>query len=170
MYKRQKGELLNEIIDTDVKKLPDLAISRIVWVDDKDPSAESNEILSLSDGSVAYAKIFVDNKGSFDVQATAELKLTKAGKDLQVNYDGVVDSYGIINLPAEQETAITFNGNYPSVSFLSGGSAGFTGFWNMEIQISNVLASNPNEQLWDSEDLVFSTNCKNFNTTSSLSN
>ena len=31
-----KGELLNEIIDTDVKKLPDLAISRIVWVDDKD--------------------------------------------------------------------------------------------------------------------------------------
>ena len=153
-----KGELLNEIIDTDVKKLPDLAISRIVWVDDKDPSAESNEILSLSDGSVAYAKIYVDNKGSFDVQATAELKFTKAGKDLQVNYDGVVDSYGIINLPAEQETAITFNGNYPSVSFLSGGSAGFTGFWNMEIQISNVLASNPNEQLWDSEELVFSDN------------
>ena len=100
----------------------------------------------------------MDNKGSFDVQATAELKLTKAGKDLQVNYDGVVDSYGIINLPAEQETAITFNGNYPSVSFLSGGSAGFTGFWNMEIQISNVLASNPNEQLWDSEELVFSDN------------
>ena len=153
-----KGELLNEIIDTDVKKLPDLAISRIVWVDDKDPSVESNEILSLSDGSVAYAKIYVDNKGSFDVQATAELKLTKAGKDLQVNYDGIVDSYGIINLPAEQETAITFNGNYPSVSFLSGGSAGFTGFWNMEIQISNVLASNPNEQLWDSEELVFSDN------------
>ncbi|MEC8446901.1 MAG: exo-alpha-sialidase [Candidatus Thermoplasmatota archaeon] len=153
-----KGELLNEMIDTEVKKLPDLAISRIVWVDNRDPSLESNEILSLSDGSVAYAKIYVDNKGSFDVQATAELKLTKAGKDLQVNYDGVVDSYGIINLPAEQETAITFNGNYPSVSFLSGGSAGFTGFWNMEIQISNILASNPNEQLWDSEELAFSDN------------
>ena len=27
--------------------------------------------------------------------ATAELKLTKAGKDLQVNYAGVVDSYGM---------------------------------------------------------------------------
>ena len=57
-----KGELLNEIIDTDVKKLPDLAITRIVWVDDKDPGVESNEILSLSDGSVAYAKIYVDTK------------------------------------------------------------------------------------------------------------
>ena len=153
-----KGVLLVENIDVNVKKLPDLSISRIVWVDDKSPNADSNEVLSFSDGSVAYAKIFVDNQGSFDVQATAELKLTKAGKDLQVNYAGIVDSYGIVDLPAGQETAITFNGNYPSVSFLSGGNAGFTGFWNMDIQISNVLASNPNEQLWDSEELVFSDN------------
>ena len=28
----------------------------------------------------------------------------------------------------------------------------------MDIQISNVLASNPNEQVWDSEELVFSDN------------
>ena len=28
----------------------------------------------------------------------------------------------------------------------------------MEIQISNILASNPNEQLWDSEELAFSDN------------
>lgn len=153
-----KGVLLVENIDVNVKKLPDLSISRIVWVDDKSPNADSSEVLSFSDGSVAYAKIFVDNQGSFDVQATAELKLTKAGKDLQVNYAGIVDSYGIVDLPAGQETAITFNGNYPSVSFLSGGNAGFTGFWNMDIQISNVLASNPNEQLWDSEELMFSDN------------
>ena len=153
-----KGVLLLENIDINVKKLPDLSISRIVWVDDKSPNADSNEVLSFSDGSVAYAKIFVDNQGSFDVQATAELKLTKAGKDLQVNYAGIVDSYGIVDLPAGQETAITFNGNYPSISFLSGGNAGFTGFWNMDIQISNVLASNPNEQLWDSEELMFSDN------------
>ena len=153
-----KGVLLVENIDVNVKKLPDLSISRIVWVDDKNPNADSSEVLSFSDGSVAYAKIFVDNQGSFDVQATAELKLTKAGKDLQVNYAGIVDSYGIVDLPAGQETAITFNGNYPSVSFLSGGNAGFTGFWNMDIQISNVLASNPNEQLWDSEELMFSDN------------
>ena len=153
-----KGVLLVEDIDIDVKKLPDLSISRIVWVDDKSPNADSNEVLSFSDGSVAYAKIFVENQGSFDVQATAELKLTKAGKDLQVNYAGIVDSYGIVDLPAGQETAITFNGNYPSVSFLSGGNAGFTGFWNMDIQISNVLASNPNEQLWDPEELTFSDN------------
>ena len=126
-----KGVLLVEDIDIDVKKLPDLSISRIVWVDDKSPNADSNEVLSFSDGSVAYAKIFVENQGSFDVQATAELKLTKAGKDLQVNYAGIVDSYGIVDLPAGQETAITFNGNYPSVSFLSGGNAGFTGFWNI---------------------------------------
>ena len=150
-----KGELLTETIELDIKKIPELVISRIVWVDNKDPSAESNEIISFSDGSVAYAKIFVENQGSFDVQATAELKLTKAGKDLQINYAGVVDSYGIINLPANQETAITFNGDYPSVSFLSGGNAGFTGFWNMDVKISNVLAANPNEQLWDSEDLLF---------------
>ena len=153
-----KGVLLVEDIDIDVKKLPDLSISRIVWVDDKSPNADSNEVLSFSDGSVAYAKIFVENQGSFDVQATAELKLTKAGKDLQVNYAGIVDSYGIVDLPAGQETAITFNGNYPSVSFLSGGNAGFTGFWNMDVQISNVLASNPNEQLWDPEELIFSDN------------
>ena len=151
-----KGVLLSENIDIDIKKLPELVVSRIVWVADKDPNAESNEISSFSDGSVAYAKIFVDNQGSFDVQATAELKLTKAGKDLQVNYAGVVDSYGIVDLPANQETAITFNGNYPSVSFLSGGNAGFTGFWNMDVKISNVLAANPNEQLWDSEELLFS--------------
>ena len=150
-----KGELVSETISIDVKKLPELVISRIVWVDNKDPSAEGNELVSFSDGSVAYAKIFVDNQGSFDVQATAELKLTKAGKDLQVNYAGIVDSYGIIDLPAGEETAITFNGNYPSVSFLSGGNAGFTGFWNMDIKISNVLATNPSEQLWDSEELLF---------------
>jgi len=150
-----KGELVRETITIDVKKLPELVISRIVWVDDKDPSVESNEVISFSDGSVAYAKIFIENQGSFDVQATAELKLTKAGKDLQVNYAGIVDSYGIIDLPAEQETAITFNGYYPSVSFLSGDNAGFTGFWNMDVKISNVLASNPNEQLWDSEELIF---------------
>ena len=61
-----------------------------------------------------------------------------------------------MDLPANQETAITFNGNYPSISFLSGGNAGFTGFWNMDVKISNVLAANPNEQLWDSEELLFS--------------
>jgi len=153
-----KGELVRETINIDVKKLPELVISRIVWVDDKDPFVESNEVISFSDGSVAYAKIFIENQGSFDVQATAELKLTKAGKDLQVNYAGIVDSYGIINLPAEQETAITFNGYYPSVSFLSGGNAGFTGFWNMDIKISNVLASDPNEQLWDPEEFIFTDN------------
>ena len=72
-----------------------------------------------------------------------------------MNYDGIVDSYGIIDLPAEQNS-YNIQWKLPFSYFLSGGSAGFTGFWNMEIQISNVLASNPNEQLWDSEELVFS--------------
>ena len=154
-----KGELLTETIPVDVNKLPYLVISRIVWVDNKDPNAENNELISFSDGSVAYAQIFIDNQGSFDVQATAEIKLTKSGKDLQINYAGIVDSYGIINLPAGQETAITFNGNYPSVSFLSGGNAGFTGFWNLDIKISNIMASNSGDQKhWDSEELVFTDN------------
>ena len=61
-----KGVLLVEV-DIDTKKAPELSISRIVWVDDKDPYANSNEVISFSDGSVAYAKIFLDNKGSFDV-------------------------------------------------------------------------------------------------------
>ena len=75
---------------------------------------------------------------------------------MQVNYAGIVDSYGIVDLPAEQETAITFNGYYPSVTFLSGGNAGFTGLWNMDVQLSNILVfSNSNEQLWDPEDLSF---------------
>ena len=155
---KSKGVLISENIDIEIKKLPNLLIKRIVWVDNKDPNADSNEVLSLSDGSVAYAMIYVENQGSFDVQATAELKLTKAGKDIQINYAGVVDNYGIISLPSEQETALTFNGYYPSVSFLSGDNAGFTGFWNMEIKISNIIASKPSEQgFWDSE-LTFEDN------------
>ena len=149
---KSKGVLVSESIEIEIKKLPNLVVNRIVWVDNKDPNADSNEVLSLSDGSVAYAMIYVDNQGSFDLQATAELKLTKSGKDLQVNYAGVVDSYGAIDLPANQETAITFNGYYPSVSFLSGDNAGFNGFWNMEVKISNIIASKTSEQdLWNSE-------------------
>ena len=138
-----KGVLVSETIDIEINKLPELVVTRIVWLDDKDSNnLDSNEIVSFSDGSIAYAQIFVENQGSFDVQATAELKLTKAGKDLQVNYAGVVDSYGIIDLPAGEEVAITFNENYPSVSFLSGGNAGFTGFWTIDIKISNKTKNN----------------------------
>ena len=41
-----KGELYSGTIDVDIKKLPELVISRIVWVNNNDPNAESKEISS----------------------------------------------------------------------------------------------------------------------------
>ncbi len=150
-----KGIIVSDFIDIEVKLLPELVINEIIWLDNEDPSVESNVITSFSDGTVAYAKIMVENKGSFDVQASYEMSFTKASKDLQINYDGVVDGFGIIDLPAGQTTAITVNEKYPSVSFLSGDKAGFTGEWSIDISISNIKASTPSEQFWDPEVLIF---------------
>ena len=115
-----------------------------------------NIVNSFSDGSVANAKIYVMNKGSFDVNANLEISVTKSGKDLQQNFGGILDNYGSVTFPGNQETIVTFNGKYPSVSFLSGGKADFTGFWSVELSIKNIVAVNPNEEFWDSETLVFS--------------
>ena len=143
--------LFDEEVDIEIKKLPKLVVTQIIWEDEN-----GNELVSFSDGSVGYAKIHVMNEGSFDVTANAEISLTKSGKDLQVNFAGIVDSYGSIDLPANEETIITFNGNYPSVSFLSGGNSDFTGFWTFELSIRDINAKNNGEQFWDSEELVFS--------------
>ena len=147
----EEGELISEEIDISIKKLPNLVITKIQWEDE-----DGNELSSFSDGSVGYAKIHVMNEGSFDINANAEIKITKQGKDLQVNFAGIVDSYGTINLPAEQESIITFNGKYPSISFLSGGNSDFTGFWTIELSIRDISAVNSDEQFWNSEELTFS--------------
>ena len=147
----EEGILFDEEVDIDIKKLPNLVVTKIVWEDEN-----GNELTSFSDGSVGYAKIHVMNEGSFDVTANAEIGITKSGKDLQVNFAGIVDSYGSIDLPANQETIITFNGNYPSVSFLSGGNSDFTGFWTFELSIRDINAKDGSEQFWNSEELIFS--------------
>ena len=49
-------------VDIEIKKLPNLVISQIVWEDEN-----GNELSSFSDGSVGYAKIHVMNEGSFDI-------------------------------------------------------------------------------------------------------
>ena len=147
----EEGVLFDEEVDIDIKKLPNLVVTKIDWEDEN-----GNVLTSFSDGSVAYAKIYVMNEGSFDITANAEIGITKSGKDLQVNFAGIVDSYGSIDLPANQETIITFNGNYPSVSFLSGGNSDFIGFWTFDLSIRDINAKNGDEQFWDSEELMFS--------------
>ena len=54
---------------------------------------------SFSDGSVANAKIYVMNEGSFDVNANLEISITKSGKDLQQNFGGILDNYGSVKFP-----------------------------------------------------------------------
>ena len=174
VIEKELGSKCSEIIDLDVKLLPDLTINEIIWVDNEDPSVEGNEITSFTDGTVAYAKILIENKGSFDVQASFEMSFSKGQKDLQRTYESsVVDGYALINLPAGQVTAVTTpSEKYPSVSFISGGLASFNGEWNVAISIRNIEASNPNEQdFWESEALIFEddTNIVNIATPPSLS-
>ena len=80
----EEGVLFDEEVDIDIKKLPNLVITQIVWEDEN-----GNELVSFSDGSVGYAKIHVMNEGSFDVTANAEISLTKSGKDFAKGYDTI---------------------------------------------------------------------------------
>ena len=89
------------------------------------------------------------NKGSFDVDAKIEMTITKGGKSLVDDYLGeVAPSYGAIYLPAGVETQVLIKdamNEYtvqPSVKFISGGdaaSAGFTGDWDINIKINQIL-------------------------------
>ena len=47
------------------------------------------------------------------------------------------------------------NGEYPKAAFNSEGQLGFTGSWIVDIKMSNIIAKNSEEQIWDSEELVF---------------
>lgn len=143
------GEILNddgETFDVSVQKLPKLSITKIEWIDDDD-----NLITSFSDGTVAYAKIYVMNEGTFDVTASIDLSLTKSDKKLVPS-----PNYGAnIAFNGESETLLMINGEYPKVLFYSEGSSGFTGAWTVEIKMSNIMASSGSEQIWDSEELTF---------------
>ena len=91
-----EGIILEENIEVNIKKLPDLSVSNIVWVD-----SNGDEITSFSDGTEAYPRIFIMNKGSFDVDAKIEMTITKGGKSLVDDYLGEVEpSYGAIYLPS----------------------------------------------------------------------
>jgi len=143
------GEVLNgdgEIFETNVQKLPKLSITSIEWIDEND-----NVISSFSDGTVAYAKIYILNEGTFDVTASVDISLTKSDKKLIPS-----PNYGA-NIPfdGESETLLMINGEYPKVLFYSEGSSGFTGAWTVEIEITNIVDPTISDPLWDSEELRF---------------
>jgi len=147
-----EGVLYDEEVSIDINFLPKLVVTGIVWEDDN-----GNILSSVSDGSVATARISVMNQGSFDITANTEIRITKGDKDLQVNFGGVLSpGFGSTTFPAGEETTVTFFGKYPEITFLSDGKSDFIGFWTIELSISEVTAINSNEQFWDSEELIFS--------------
>jgi hypothetical protein len=140
------GEGDGEYLDVSVQKMPKLTVSNIEWVDEDD-----NLIISFSEGTVAYAKIYILNEGSFDVTASVELKLTKSDKKIVPT-----PAYGAnINFNGDTETILMINEEYPKAVFNSEGQLGFTGSWIVDIKMSNIVAKNSVEQIWDSEELVF---------------
>ena len=141
------GDGDGEELDVNIQKLPFFTIQNVEWLDGPD----GNVITSFSDGTVAYAKIYIKNEGTFDVTGTVDISLTKTGKKLVPS-----PNYGAnILFPGESETILMINGEYPRVEFNSGGEPGFTGAWTLEIEIIDIFAENPNEQIWDSEELTF---------------
>ena len=143
------GEGDGEYLDVSVQKLPKLTVSNIEWVDS--PDEDANLITSFSDGTIAYAKIYILNEGSFDITASVEIKLTKSDKKIVPT-----PAYGAnINFNGDTETILRINGEYPKVAFNSEGQLGFTGSWIVDIKMSNIIAKNSEEQIWDSEELVF---------------
>jgi hypothetical protein len=143
------GEGDGEYMDVSVQKLPKLTVSNIEWVDS--PDEDANIITSFSDGTIAYAKIYILNEGSFDITASVEIKLTKSDKKIVPT-----PAYGAnINFNGDTETILRINGEYPKVAFNSEGQSGFTGSWIVDIKMSNIIAKNSEEQIWDSEELVF---------------
>ena len=118
------GEGDGEYLDVSVQKMPKLTVSNIEWVDEDD-----NPITSFSEGTVAYAKIYILNEGSFDVTASVELKLTKSDKKIVPT-----PAYGAnINFNGDTETILMINEEYPKAVFNSQGQLGFTGSWIVDI-------------------------------------
>ena len=147
----ENDEILNgdgdgEDIDVNVQRYPLFSVSKIEWIDEND-----NLITSFSDGTVVYAKIYIKNEGSFDVTASVDLSLTKSDKRIvpTPNYGANIEFNG------DSETILMINGEYPKVVFNSEEQSGFTGSWVVDIKINNIFAKNNDEQIWDSEELIF---------------
>jgi hypothetical protein len=143
------GDEEGEYLTISVQKMPKLTVSNIVWVDSPDEGA--NIITSFSDGTIAYAKIYILNEGSFDVTASVELKLIKSDRKIVPT-----PAYGAnINFNGDSETILMINGEYPKAVFNSENQDSFFGNWVVDIKLSNIIAKNSEEQIWDSEELVF---------------
>ena len=147
----ENDEILNgdgdgEDIDVNVQRYPLFSVSKIEWIDEND-----NLITSFSDGTVVYAKIYIKNEGSFDVTASVDLSLTKSDKRIvpTPNYGANIEFNG------DSETILMINGEYPKVVFNSEEQSGYTGSWVVDIKINNIFAINNDEQIWDSEELIF---------------
>ena len=145
------GEVLNgdgegENIDVNVQRYPLFSVSKIEWFD-----VDDNPITSFADGTVAYAKIYIKNDGSFDVTASVDVSLTKSDKRIvpTPNYGANIEFNG------DSETILIINGEYPEATFNSEDQSGFTGNWVVDIKIDNIFAKNNDEQIWDSEELIF---------------
>ena len=146
------GDGNGEEIDINIQKIPSFTIESVEWLD----APDGNLITSFSDGTVAYAKIYIKNEGTFDVTASVDLSLIKSDQRLVPS-----PNYGAnIAFPGDSETILMINGEYPRVDFTSGGEPGFTGVWSLELKINDVFAVNSNEEIWDSEELIF-TNTEN---------
>ena len=137
-----------EYFDINIQKMPKLTVTNLEWVDEND-----NSVTSFSEGTNAYAKIYIINEGSFDVTASVDLSLTSNNRK-QVpspNYGASVE------FNAGSETILMINGVYPEISFNSGGGgSSLTGVWTVEVEMNNIMAKNFEEQIWDSEILAFS--------------
>ena len=147
----ENDEILNgdgdgEDIDVNVQRYPLFSISKIEWVDEED-----NILTSFSDGTVAYAKIYIKNDGSFDVTASVDLSLTKSSMKIvpTPNYGANIEFNG------DSETILMINGEYPEVTFNSEDEPAYYGRWVIDILIKDILAKNNDEQIWDSEELIF---------------
>ena len=112
---------------------------------------DDNILTSFSDGTIAYAKIYIKNDGSFDVTASVDLSLTKSTMRIvpTPNYGANIEFNG------DSETILMINGEYPKVTFNSEDEPSYYGRWVIDILIKDILAENSDEQIWDSEELIF---------------
>jgi len=141
------GDGDGEEININIQKLPFFTVEKVEWLD----SPDGNIINSFSDGSVAYAKIYLKNEGTFDVTASVDISLTKSGKRLVPT-----PNYGAnIGFTGESETILLINGEYPKVEFNLDDNEVLAGVWALELEIKDIFAVNNDEQIWDSEELIF---------------
>jgi len=98
-------------------------------------------------------------------ESTTEEELVELTKSLQkekskvetemVDDEDDDESITVDEIFGDTETILMINDEYPKAVFNSEGQLGFTGSWIVDIKMSNIIAKNSEEQIWDSEELVF---------------